>query len=848
MEDQKRLLVPLFALLCVYTPVCGAEGCSGFKHLENGQTFFRYGGLLVIFRCRPGYKLHGYQTNSCVSGHWSRETPVCVGSGCSDPGPLSHGTSSMNEDRSWAVFSCDSGFRLHGPSMLYCKGHIWNSTKPVCRESDMMSSVLGVNIQKPNIQHQILQAAVVLKTQQQSHYNTMANTASKEANLNIGQLAHTPSVSNNQRVQVVHSKVQVQEQNLLQNLKFKDGFQTTHHEVDLQVTNEVEGPGTEIKGDISEEKKFKEKVEKLDKITQLFASKSYLSTTVSSELSIVAVTEQSVSTSPSLSTVQTPAITAFTNTHLKNMLPVVAFSPTAYLHHTQSALGPGRENPLSYGDHGIDLDLVSPFEVVTDTLQTKDQQAETSSEYPLLSQSGSPDDKVLTETSTITITTILVSSSSASTSSSALSALSKSDTVSSFSTQTSSTLSSTQSKMKTQPSNTSTTIEQRSNWSEYNNLMPTATSKPPLPVLNRIRRPVCPYPPVPAHGTFYFRNVENPGPREYRHYIQYACYPGFTLAHGDIHSYCHQGRWSGITPVCLELTPCSVNNGGCSQLCSHSQLYNQSSKQTQTRTECHCRPGFTLLDDGRTCRDVDECMEQQHQCQQRCNNTFGSFKCSCEDGYHAAPDQISCTDVDECLLPAAVTGCAFGCVNTPGSFHCQCPVGYILQTADRLCKDIDECAVNQGLGPCMEQCLNTPGSYRCSCPYGLILDRNGHSCIPECPPGYKSQQTTTPENTTTLILREECEDINECLEEDRCGWQCVNMPGSYKCICPRGYTLQGDGRRCKDVNECNRKNGGCSHLCVNQKGGYKCACPASHRLSPFSWKKCLLRTTANTAG
>uniref|UniRef100_A0A3B4Z556 EGF-like domain-containing protein n=1 Tax=Seriola lalandi dorsalis TaxID=1841481 RepID=A0A3B4Z556_SERLL len=39
-------------------------------------------------------------------------------------------------------------------------------------------------------------------------------------------------------------------------------------------------------------------------------------------------------------------------------------------------------------------------------------------------------------------------------------------------------------------------------------------------------------------------------------------------------------------------------------------------------------------------------------------------------------------------------------------------------------------------------------------------------------------------------------DINECHEE-RCEWQCVNLPGSYRCICPRGYTLQRDGKRCK---------------------------------------------------
>ena len=81
--------------------------------------------------------------------------------------------------------------------------------------------------------------------------------------------------------------------------------------------------------------------------------------------------------------------------------------------------------------------------------------------------------------------------------------------------------------------------------------LPNLPSRPPKRMTSH-RQPICPYPPVPNHGTFYFCNVAHPRPGEYRHYVQYACYPGYTLAHGDAHSYCQQGaKWSGVTPVCL---------------------------------------------------------------------------------------------------------------------------------------------------------------------------------------------------------------------------------------------------------------------------------------------------------
>uniref|UniRef100_A0A3B5MMD0 EGF-like domain-containing protein n=1 Tax=Xiphophorus couchianus TaxID=32473 RepID=A0A3B5MMD0_9TELE len=272
---------------------------------------------------------------------------------------------------------------------------------------------------------------------------------------------------------------------------------------------------------------------------------------------------------------------------------------------------------------------------------------------------------------------------------------------------------------------------------------------------------------------------------------------------------------------------------------------------------------------------LQPCAEGQHQCQQSCINTFGSFRCGCHVGYQPTPDQASCVDVDECLLPAAVTGCVFGCVNTPGSFLCSCPDGFSRLSADGRCQDIDECAVNNGLGPCKLRCHNLPGSYRCSCSSGYILAGDGHSCFAECPPGYRKKPLTLPENSTGQNPKLECvgrdelmhsmgqfsffpnlsyasllADINECLE-NMCEWQCINLPGSHRCICPRGYTLHRDGRHCKRIstevtswvhskyfyiNECNQKNGGCSHLCLNRRGGYKCLLYSlSHTNSCFNF-------------
>lgn len=71
-----------------------------------------------------------------------------------------------------------------------------------------------------------------------------------------------------------------------------------------------------------------------------------------------------------------------------------------------------------------------------------------------------------------------------------------------------------------------------------------------------------------------------------------------------------------------------------------------------------------------------------------------------------------------------------------------------------------------------------------------------------------------------------CRDINECLTNNGgCDQnaQCINIEGSFKCVCDGGF--KGDGYSCVDIDECSNDPSLCENgQCLNYPGSYRCEC------------------------
>lgn len=93
--------------------------------------------------------------------------------------------------------------------------------------------------------------------------------------------------------------------------------------------------------------------------------------------------------------------------------------------------------------------------------------------------------------------------------------------------------------------------------------------------------------------------------------------------------HCNSGECIDMALVCDKFPHCydgSDENGECDKDCKKDYC-EQGCIHLPTGPKCLCVEGFELDAEGRTCSDINECLE--NPCTQRCENSHGSFECSC---------------------------------------------------------------------------------------------------------------------------------------------------------------------------------------------------------------------------
>ncbi|XP_045456448.1 fibrillin-1-like [Melitaea cinxia] len=239
---------------------------------------------------------------------------------------------------------------------------------------------------------------------------------------------------------------------------------------------------------------------------------------------------------------------------------------------------------------------------------------------------------------------------------------------------------------------------------------------------------------------------------------------------------CPPGFKSGLSEECEDIDECLMGKDDCNNM-SQFCINTRGSFHCQDKGSKHCPPGFKNNAITNKCEDIDECEDGQDICRpdQICVNVLGEYDCKpkidprntkikCPEGMRWDPAMKQCDDIDECVEGTHLCDQYQNCLNTNGSHECHCKLGFELDSTLGACVDINECATDQNnCIPDSQRCDNTVGSFLCirllSCGTGYIIHHSSSTC----------------------------EDIDECAlgthNCDRAGpeYQCVNIPGSFRC-------------------------------------------------------------------
>ncbi|XP_040844893.1 signal peptide, CUB and EGF-like domain-containing protein 2 isoform X4 [Ochotona curzoniae] len=273
---------------------------------------------------------------------------------------------------------------------------------------------------------------------------------------------------------------------------------------------------------------------------------------------------------------------------------------------------------------------------------------------------------------------------------------------------------------------------------------------------------------------------------------------------------------------CQDIDECENElNGGCVHDCLN----------IPGNYRCICFDGFMLAHDGHNCLDVDECLENNGGCQHTCVNVLGSYECLCKEGFFLSDNQHTCIHRSEEGLSCMNKdhGCSHICKEAPrGSVACECRPGFELAKNQRDC--VLTC--NHGNGGCQHSCEDTAEGPECSCHPQYQIHTDGKSCIER-----EDTALEVIESNATLAMVDGDKRVKRRLLMETCAVNnggcdrtCKDTSTGVHCSCPVGFTLQLDGKTCKDIDECQTHNGGCDHFCRNTVGSFDCGCKKGFKL------------------
>ncbi|CAD6188275.1 unnamed protein product [Caenorhabditis auriculariae] len=254
-------------------------------------------------------------------------------------------------------------------------------------------------------------------------------------------------------------------------------------------------------------------------------------------------------------------------------------------------------------------------------------------------------------------------------------------------------------------------------------------------------------------------------------------------------------------------------------VCLSVRIYNDS-----LTSVCECDPNYRFDEKTRQCVDIDECMEDRHNCDPAssvCVNEDGGFRCDCAEGYEGKGGMcvvlnicISCAwpDIDECGRGMAGCDSMATCINRMGSCGCKCMAGY---TGDGT--------------QCFEM-KKPETSTRCTEEWERLCEVENKGChvdeedVPQCGACLAGHQ---PVNGTCQPVQ----GVGLCKEKNDCDVHadCIDVhPGSHFCVCSPGFI--GDGKICDDIDECSL-HGMCDEnaVCKNSMGAFECVCKDGFR-------------------